>query len=122
MSCIYTINLENRYLIKKKFYIIKCLNTQYIFKFSKIKIKLINKKLKSLINYYKNIDQISKIWDFINKIIRKIISIFFDKILSNKINKNFLKVFVYNFNKKLNTKVANTKFNFNSLKFFQNKI
>lgn len=56
MSYIYTINLENRCLIKKKFYIIKCLNTQYIFKVSKIKNKLINKKLKSLINYYKNIN------------------------------------------------------------------
>lgn len=71
--------------------------------------------------YHQNANQIQKISDLIDKKIREITFITFNKIFSKKISEKLLTFFTNNFNQdnfdqKLNTK-PNTNFNFNSLEF-----
>lgn len=54
--------------------------------------------------YYKNLDQIWKIWNSDNKKLRKVTFIIFEKTFDNKSSKELLKYLANNFNQESNTK------------------
>lgn len=65
-------------------------------------------------SYYKNIDRILKIWNPVNRKVKKVTSITFDKTFSNKSSDKLLKSLADDSNQKLNTQITSTNINFNS--------
>lgn len=72
--------------------------------------------------YHKNTDWILKIWDPIDKRIRVVIFVTFDKTFNNKICEEFLKSFANNLNQKSEIMADNTDSDSNNSKSTPNKI
>lgn len=58
--------------------------------------------------YHENIDRIWKSWDLVDKKVREIASVTFDKSFNNKSIKKLLNSLADNLNQELNTQVADT--------------